>query len=146
MDYLVDTNCLLRLASKVDPHRHTVLNAFRKIHANKGKLFYTPQVLSETWNVLTRQSSSRGGFGLSIEEAERKIKLIEKHLVLLPDSLATFTEWRKLIVKYRVNGVQVHDAKLAASMMVHGIPLLLTFNTKDFSRFPMIGAIDPGTF
>jgi predicted nucleic acid-binding protein len=85
----------------------------------------TPQVLSEFWNVATR-ASARGGLGLSLAETERNARLIDRYFRLLPDSLATFQEWRRLVITHSVMGVQVHDAKLVASMNVYGITSLLT--------------------
>ena len=32
-------------------------------------------------------------------------------------------------------GKQVHDANIVASMLVYGVPALLTHNTSDFARF-----------
>ncbi|MEH2170887.1 MAG: hypothetical protein V7K41_30400 [Nostoc sp.] len=32
-------------------------------------------------------------------------------------------------------GKQVHDANIVATMLVYGIPQLLTHNTSDFARF-----------
>ena len=40
-------------------------------------------------------------------------------------------------------GVNVHDTKLAAAMLVHSVTHLLTFNTADFKRFPEITAVHP---
>lgn len=40
-------------------------------------------------------------------------------------------------------GVQVHDAKLIASMNVYGITSLLTFNVVDFKRYRGINAVSP---
>jgi predicted nucleic acid-binding protein len=40
-------------------------------------------------------------------------------------------------------GVQVHDARIAASMWVHGVKLLLTFNVRDFQRFSSLRVIHP---
>jgi predicted nucleic acid-binding protein len=40
-------------------------------------------------------------------------------------------------------GVQVHDARIAASMNAHGITHLLTFNSGDFKRFQGIIALSP---
>src|SRR5216110_2145053 len=59
----------------------------------------------------------------------------EEKLRLLPDSLAVHEEWRKLLVTYGVSGVQVHDARLAAAMRVHGVKRILTFNDRDFARY-----------
>jgi predicted nucleic acid-binding protein len=40
-------------------------------------------------------------------------------------------------------GVQVHDARLAAAMRVPGIQRILTFNERDFARYPDIQAVHP---
>jgi predicted nucleic acid-binding protein len=53
-------------------------------------------------------------------------------------------EWRRLVVRYSVAGVQVHDARLVASMLVHGVPNLLTLNGRDFARYATIRAVHPG--
>jgi predicted nucleic acid-binding protein len=69
--------------------------------------------------------------------------LILKYFQLLPDNLATFNEWRKIVSNYQILGVSVHDAKLVASMIAHGVQTLVTFNVRDFQRFPMITIIHP---
>jgi predicted nucleic acid-binding protein len=48
-----------------------------------------------------------------------------------------------MLVKQNVSGVQVHDARLVAAMRIHGIRHILTFNTKDFSRYSEIEALHP---
>jgi predicted nucleic acid-binding protein len=141
-DYLFDTNIFLRLAEKHSTERPIILNAIRKIRRQNKTICYTPQVLAEFWNVCTRPASARGGLGLSIEQTERKVNLIQKHFELLPDTLSTFTEWRKLVADYRVMGVQVHDTKLVASMNVHKVEYLVTLNEKDLKRFA-IKVINP---
>lgn len=104
MAYLVDTNVLLRLVPKKDPDRKTVLDALRRLSAQNEALFYTTQVLAEFWTVCTRPGSARGGYGLSPEKTERKARLVERYCRLLPDSLATHQEWRRLIVAHSVRG------------------------------------------
>ena len=63
-------------------------------------------------------------------------------LTLLPDSPAIHAEWKRLVVQHCVLGSKVHDAKLVATMNVHGIRGILTFNTEDFARYD-IEAIHP---
>jgi hypothetical protein len=41
--------------------------------------------------------------------------------------------------------VQVHDARLAASMIVHDVPQILTLNVADFARFSQIRAVHPAS-
>lgn len=143
MPYLIDTNILLRLAQRNDPDRPVVLKALRELKQQNEDLCYTTQVLVEFWNVCTRPTTARGGLGLTIKATERKARLIEQRFRLLPESLATHQEWRRLIALHSVKGVQVHDTMLAAVMNVYGIPHLLTFNTPDFKRFGGITVVSP---
>lgn len=46
-----------------------------------------------------------------------------------------YPEWRRLVVAHGVRGVQVHDARLAAAMRVHGVGRILTLNGADFARY-----------
>ena len=68
---------------------------------------------------------------------------IEKRSWCLVDSNGVYTEWRRLVVRHKVSGVQVHDARLAASMYAHGLTHILTFNTADFARFDRIRPVHP---
>jgi predicted nucleic acid-binding protein len=46
--------------------------------------------------------------------------------------------------KHSVLGVEVHDARLAATMNVHGVGQILTFNTDDFTRYG-VGVLHPSS-
>lgn len=85
----------------------------------------------------------RNGLGLTAAEAEREVRAIEAGMSLLPDSEAVYREWRRIVVQYSVSGVQVHDARLAAAMYVHGVSHILTPNVPDFSRFDGLSAVHP---
>jgi predicted nucleic acid-binding protein len=50
---------------------------------------------------------------------------------------------RRLLVAHGVCGAQVHDTRLVAAMLVHGVPRILTLNPLDFTRFDDIEAIHP---
>ena len=128
MPYLFDSNTFLRLAEQNSPERHIVINAIRGLRLQNEVLAYTPQVLSEFWNVCTRPSTSRSGLQLSLAQTERKAKLIEKYFRLLPDNILTYNEWRRLVLDLGISGVQVHDTMLVASMIVHNIQNLITYN------------------
>jgi predicted nucleic acid-binding protein len=64
---------------------------------------------------------------------------------LLPENDRVYREWRQIVVKHGVMGVQVHDARLAAAMYVHGVRHILTLNVADFSRFDGLMALHPGS-
>ena len=140
--YLVDSNILIRWVQPVDLDYPVVEAALDSLVKTGAILCYTSQNLAEFWNALTRPAT-RNGYGLSPTEADRRAKLFESRLRLLPDSLAVHKEWRRLLVNYGVSGVQVHDTRLVAAMRVHGVKRILTFNTKDFARFMEITAVHP---
>lgn len=139
---LVDTNILLRMTRRSDPEHGLVDAALGQMALSGTVLHYTHQNIAELWNVLTRPID-RNGLGLSVSESEREIRAIEEGMAFLPESEATYREWRKIIVEYRVSGVQVHDARLAAVMYVHGVSHILTLNIADFGRFKGLTAIHP---
>lgn len=143
MAYLLDTNVFIRLASRKDPLRQVCLDALRKLRSGNEVMCYTPQVLAEFWSVCTRPTSAAGGLGLSPEATEMKARIIERYFLLLPDNQETFREWRQLVVDHSVMGKVVHDAKLVASMNVHGVTNLLTLNDGDFKRYPAIIVVNP---
>ena len=139
---LVDTNILLRMARRLDPQHKAVYNALAQLGERGITLHYTLQNIAELWNVMTRPLTSNG-LGLSFAETDRQVQAIEAGMSLLADSAAIYQEWRRLVVKHNVSGVRVHDARLAATMYVHGISHILTLNVTDFSRFPGLTALHP---
>lgn len=124
------------------PDQIEVAAALNRLLKSKAILCYTSQNLGEFWNALTRPVD-RNGYGLTPEQAERRAIAIESRLQLLADNLAVHHEWRRLLVDFRVSGVQVHDARLVAAMNIHGVKHLLTFNTRDFARFNSVEALHP---
>lgn len=52
---------------------------------------------------------------------------------------------RRLVIAHSVSGVQVHDARLAAAMKIHAVTHLLTLNPADFTRYPHITLVHPGS-
>ena len=132
--WLLDTNILLRMNKSDDPHYPLISGALRALVAQGAQFCFTSQTLGEFWNASTRPLD-RNGFGLSPSETDRIARVIERDFKFLPDSRDVHDRWRRLLVAHDIKGVQVHDARLAASMYVHGVTQLLTFNVRDFQRF-----------
>jgi len=118
--YLVDTNVLLRFADRTHPLHLTTRAAVRKLRTGGHRLRATPQNFVEFWNVATRPTE-RNGLGLAPANADRLLRLVERLFPLLPDSPAVYPEWRRLVVACGVSGVQAHDARIVAAMIVHGV-------------------------
>lgn len=146
MIFLTDTNVLLRVLHRTDPRHLIAQAAVRKLLSNGHQLQATTQNFIEFWNVSTRPIH-QNGMGLTPLGAIRPLRRAEQFFPLLPDLPAVYAKWRELVVNYGVSGVQVHDARLVATMIVHGVTHILTFNTEDFSRYAPIGivAVDPAT-
>ena len=144
MIYLVDTNVLLRFSRLQNPRYQISREAVHKLEADGHQLQTTLQNFAEFWNVSTRPTE-RNGFGRMPEETDELLQDLEKAFSLLPDSDDVYREWRRLVVKYNVAGVQVHDARLAAAMIAHNVTHILTFNVTDFERYKSEGimAVNP---
>jgi predicted nucleic acid-binding protein len=142
VNFLADTNILLRLVQTPSSHHAEAEKAIEKLLKQGDTLFITLQNVSEFWNVCTRPDD-KNGLGFTIGQTETELSKIEQVFDLLPDTLDVYKNWRELVVNHSVQGVQVHDAKIVAAMKTHNIKNLLTFNTKDFKRYTEINAIEP---
>lgn len=132
------------MTRRSDPQHSTVEVALERLAGENTVLNYTHQNIAELWNAMTRPVD-RNGLGLSVADAERQVRAIETGMTFLPDNDAIYREWRRIVVLYGVAGIQVHDARLAASMYVHGVKHILTLNVSDFSRFSGIQAVHPNS-
>jgi predicted nucleic acid-binding protein len=144
MIHLADTNFSLRFAVKQNPQHQIIRQAVRNLRNRGDEICIVPQTCVEFWNVATRPVKNNG-FGFSIADADFFLRLIERIFPLLPDDARVHQEWRKLVLSFGVSGVQVHDARIVAAMLIHQVTHILTFNTSDFARYSSIGivAVDP---
>lgn len=134
MSYLLDTNILLRTLVTDDPNYQITQDAIAFLRRSQERLFIAPQNLIELWNVATRPAD-KNGLGLSPSEAEAEVARLKELFILLPDTEQIYPEWERLVKTHEVKGANVHDTRLVAFMLVHGLSHILTFNIKDFRRF-----------
>lgn len=67
-------------------------------------------------------------------------------MLYVDDGIREFTLWFDIVIRYSVQGKQVHDARLVATMLTHEVRHLLTFNTQDFQRYAdLIVLLDAAT-
>lgn len=138
MDILVDTGILLRLVTSSDALHSDARRSIRVLRSRGESLWTLTQNISEFWNVCTRPATARGGYGFTIDETAKKLRLIERLISVRPDSDAAYQEWKNLVATHSVKGAKVHDARIVAAMKAYGITHLLTFNGDDFKRFQAI--------
>lgn len=89
MNYLADTNILLRLAQTNSPHHAEAEKAVEKLLKQGDTLFITLQNVSEFWNVCTRPAA-KNGLGFTISQTEAELSKIEQVFDLLPDTLDVY--------------------------------------------------------
>lgn len=142
MDYLIDTNVLLRLVNRQDIQHSVAVNALLHLLSQGHSLHVTAQVLVEFWNVATRPTQANG-FGWLPADAEKEAQNILSQFSLLQENSDIFQNWLNLVSSLGVQGKQVHDARLVAIMQTHQVKHLLTFNGQDFQRFNHIIVVDP---
>lgn len=140
---LVDTNIVLRLCQPEHPHHLAAKRAVTRLIDQETSCVITPQIAAEFWSVCTRPAAANG-FGLTPFAAAEKLHDFETLFPIhagKPD--AEYSVWKQLLTTLDIKGVQAHDARLAAFMIVNDIPRILTFNGADFQRFTGITVHHP---
>jgi predicted nucleic acid-binding protein len=142
MRVLVDTNILLRSAQPNHSLFPQAQGAVSKLLRQGESLFFCAQNIAEFWCVATRPAGENG-LGMKTDEVLKEIDIIEKVFNLLPDIPGIYPEWKRIVAQYRVEKVQVFDARLVAVMKLYSVDHILTFNGKHFDRYANITALQP---
>jgi hypothetical protein len=109
----------------------------------KGEsLCLAPQNLYEFWVVATRPVGENG-LGMTPAAAQTELIQLKALFHIMDDTPAVLAEWERLVFDYQVIGKNAHDARLVASMIIHQITHILTFNRTDFQRYREIIVISP---
>jgi len=72
---------------------------------------------------------------LQQEKIIQAIRNFEEDFIVLNEGAEVTKKLLELTEKVSVSGKQIHDANIAATMLVNGITELLTHNVSDFKRF-----------
>ncbi len=142
MSILVDTNVLLRAAQLGHPHNQAAVNAVARLRQAEESLCLFPQNIYEFWVTGTRPIDVNG-LAWTVSQAEAEVTKLKSIYLFHEDVPAIFPAWERLVVKYQIVGKSAHDARLVAAMMVHKLSKILSFNHRDFQRYPEITAINP---
>ncbi len=141
MVYLLDTNVMWRRFDLSDARHQLVKAALDALIMRGETLAITAQNFLEYQSLATRPIAVNG-LGLTRNEANDKAKEIEALFEFLPDTPDIYPYWRMLMESCNVGGRQVHDARLIAVMLAHGVTHFLTLNPSDFRRFAQITVIE----
>lgn len=138
---LVDTNVLARSIERGNVQQQAAVESLRFLRMERQEqIVVVPQVLIELYAVSTRAENS---LHLTPEEALREIASIKANVSVLPETPELFPRWEHLVAKYRPTNRRVFDVRLVASMLVHNIPQILSFNDQHFRAFTEIRVLNP---
>ncbi len=143
MDCLVDTNVLLRSANRLHPASSEARGALKRLFREGYRLCVARQNLLEAWVVATRPMEVNG-FGYAPAVAAAGLSTIKRLFHVLAEVDEIYGEWERLVVRHQVRGKGAHDTRLAATMAIHGIDSILTYNGDDFRRYPNVRVLHPG--
>lgn len=142
IQYLLDTNILLRSAD-VSSFTHSLANdAIAQIIADDNECVITSQVLIEFWVVATRPTDVNG-LGWSVSQTKDYVNDLLNNFMLITENIDIFPNWLRLVTDYNIKGKRTHDIRLLAVMKANNISHLLTFNSQDFIQLSDIIIIQP---
>lgn len=135
---VVDTNVLL---AATDTSRVAHAAAIEFLNEDERRLAMTPQIVREYLAVVTRPVQVNG-FGLAAEDAVANVEQLLDDMELLPEDGATTHRLVDLVAQGSAVGKQVHDANVVAAALAHQAGAIVTSNTRHFSRFAELIAIE----
>jgi predicted nucleic acid-binding protein len=138
----MDTNIILRSVQPEHAMHAEALDSQVELRRRGEQLCLTAQNLVEFRAVATRPAEVNG-LGMSQTDADAEIVNLRSLYLILADVPDILTEWERLVSGSGAIGKQNHDARIAAAMLAHGIPTILTFNKVDFNRYPGIVVLTP---
>lgn len=138
----IDTNLLVH-AHQRESNLHLSAKSFvKQLGENPAPWTICYHSLVEFFGIVTK--SSFWTQPSSAQEAFDQIHAWRESpsLRVLYDSAACFDLLEDLVISGRVTGPMVHDARIAACCLSHGVRLLYTVD-RDFSRFPRLKTSNP---
>jgi len=144
MKIAVDTNILIYAhAARFPEHERARSWIYRQLEQADVRLVTTPLILSEMVHVITdpRRFEPPVPVGEALEIARNWIGRSNVECLAIDEEAASLTF--DLIDRHGLGRSRLADTMLVATMLVHGITLLATRNTADFSVFRQLQLIDP---
>ncbi len=140
----LDTNFLLRANISTAPLHLQTLSLLKDLWENDTELWISRQVLREFLASVTRSQTFMSPLPAAI--AVEQTRYLQKRFLVANETPPVTDKLLELIEQIPTGGKQIHDANIAATMIVQGIKQLLTYNAGDFIRFSgYITVISPET-
>jgi predicted nucleic acid-binding protein len=142
LNYLIDTNLLVRAVDRKDRECRTSRDVLRNLMDNQHTLYILPQITAEFWVVCTRPKK-KNGLGYTPARVRRYITRFELLFFVVFETEDVYREWNRLVSVHSITGPEAHDTRVVAAMTVHGIENIVTFNVDDFGVYEGIHVIHP---
>lgn len=130
---MVDTNVLVYSTVAGCPRHRESRHWLAALQRRGVQLCISPQIVREYLVVLTRGNVFERQF--TVDAALQELEAILPALKLLPETEEVSQQLRGLVHRYQVQGKRIHDANIVATMMVHQLKRLATYNRADFRDF-----------
>ena len=138
----LDTNILV-YAINIDSASHPSAAALiKEISAGTLKTCMSPQILCEFFATVTNPRKFRRP--LSSSEATGIITgYLESDIALLYLKNNTIKLTLDMAIRYKINGTEIFDTQIVATMLENGVGMIYTANVSDFKKYPGITAVNP---
>jgi predicted nucleic acid-binding protein len=131
---MLDTNILLTATDESRAGHEQALDVINGWPAQGTTLYTSGQIIREYLSVATRPAALNG-LGLTVPDALDNARAFRSRMLLLAEDAKVADRLAELLEESKSSGKQVHDANVVATMLVHGVDLVVTLNTGDFARF-----------
>lgn len=137
----VDTNILVYAASLRAPLHLRASEEIRRRYESGQELWVSRQILREYLATLSRAQTFAQPKAL--RELASDIRYFLDKFKIAEEGAAVTEKLLELIESREFGGKQIHDANIVATMLVNGIPAVLTHNSDDFARFADVIRVIP---
>jgi predicted nucleic acid-binding protein len=131
---MLDTNILLTATNESRAGHEQALDVINGWPAQGTTLYTSGQIIREYLSVATRPPALNG-LGLTVPDALDNARAFRSRMFLLAEDAKVADRLAELLEETKSSGKQVHDANVVATMLAHGVDLVVTLNTGDFARF-----------
>lgn len=133
--FFLDTNVLIGATDPGRPEHDAILRAFNDDWPQQGTTLYTSGQVLREYLVVTTRPTEANGLGLDPGSASANIAEFRRRMMFLEETEKVAVRLDSLVSESAIHGKRIHDANIVATMLVHGIQVLLTLNPRDFAPF-----------
>jgi len=140
--FLLDTNVLIYASLDDDPRAERARDAIGQGRRADCEAFVSVQNLAEMYPNLTGPKTQPPDTPAEASEKIRRLASLP-YVQVLPVTFAVVHRALELAELHQVRRQKFFDMQLAATLLVHDIPTLVTENSDDFAMIPEISVVNP---